>query len=130
MGASLMYIVIACELEHAMQAHGELEAATCAVLEQQGLQKPAAFVHKILQLHETLGVRFGAMLVGPSGTGKSTLLRTLQVSTPHAVETAAVHISCCWGALCVLRSNIITLPASSWHLLQAQRCTCCYDSQC
>jgi len=50
------------------------------VLEKQGLQKPAAFVHKILQLHETLGVRFGAMLVGQAGTGKSTLLRTLQVS--------------------------------------------------
>lgn len=50
------------------------------MLEKQGLQKPAAFVHKILQLHETLGVRFGAMLVGPTGTGKSTLLRTLQVS--------------------------------------------------
>ncbi len=49
------------------------------MLEKQGLQKPAAFVHKILQLHETLGVRFGAMLVGQAGTGKSTLLRTLQV---------------------------------------------------
>lgn len=52
----------------------------CSVLKKQGLQAPADFVHKTVQLHETLGVRFGAMVVGPTGTGKSTLLRTLQVS--------------------------------------------------
>ena len=63
-----------------MQAHGELEAAICAVLDREGLQKPASCVHKIVQLHETLAVRFGAMLVGPAGSGKSTLLQTLKVS--------------------------------------------------
>ncbi|KAL0028415.1 hypothetical protein WJX77_005025 [Trebouxia sp. C0004] len=73
-------------VEVPFQAHGELEAATCAVLEKQGLQKPAAFVHKILQLHETLGVRFGAMLVGQAGTGKSTLLRTLQGAMDYLHE--------------------------------------------
>ncbi len=62
------------------------------MLEKQGLQKPAAFVHKILQLHETLGVRFGAMLVGQAGTGKSTLLRTLQVRLlPCCCLAAALH---------------------------------------
>ena len=63
-----------------IQAHTELEAATTSVLQNQGLQQPPAFVHKVVQLHETLGVRFGVMLVGQTGTGKSTLLRTLQVS--------------------------------------------------
>jgi len=65
------------------------------VLEKQGLQKPAAFVHKILQLHETLGVRFGAMLVGQAGTGKSTLLRTLQVRLlPCCCLAAALLLPC------------------------------------
>jgi len=61
------------------------------VLDKQGLQKPAAFVHKILQLHETLGVRFGAMLVGQAGTGKSTLLRTLQVRLLSCCCLAHLH---------------------------------------
>lgn len=63
-----------------VQAHGELEAATRSVLRKHGLQLPDSFVHKAVQLHETLGVRFGVMVVGPTGTGKSTLLRTLQVT--------------------------------------------------
>lgn len=76
------------------QAHGELEAATRSVLRKDGLQMPDSFVHKTVQLHETLGVRFGVMVVGPTGTGKSTLLRTLQVipSSPllHLIPMCAM----------------------------------------
>jgi hypothetical protein len=32
-----------------------------------GLQPEQAFLSKALQLHDTLGVRFGVMLVGPAG---------------------------------------------------------------
>ncbi|KAL3154307.1 hypothetical protein ABBQ32_013792 [Trebouxia sp. C0010 RCD-2024] len=68
------------------QAHGELEAATRCVLRKDGLQMPDSFVHKTVQLHETLGVRFGVMVVGPTGTGKSTLLRTLQGAMDYLHE--------------------------------------------
>lgn len=36
-----------------------------------GLQPEDSFVSKALQLHDTLGVRFGVMLVGPAGEGPS-----------------------------------------------------------
>ena len=33
---------------------------------------------KVLQLYDTMNVRFGVMLVGPTGGGKSECYRTLQ----------------------------------------------------
>ena len=77
------------------QAHGELEAATRSVLRKHGLQTPDSFVHKAVQLHETLGVRFGVMVVGPTGTGKSTLLRTLQV-IPCSSLALGIHACNVW----------------------------------
>ena len=38
------------------------------------------FVEKVIQYHETLKVRFGVMLVGPSMAGKSTVFKTLRDS--------------------------------------------------
>lgn len=35
------------------------------------------FIEKILQLNETLKVRFGVMLVGPPMGSKSTIIKTL-----------------------------------------------------
>ena len=75
-----------------VQAHQELKAATSSVLKAQGLQQPAAFLHKVVQLHETLGVRFGVMLVGQTGTGKSSLLRALQVSS--STHLSHLHSAC------------------------------------
>jgi dynein heavy chain len=39
-----------------------------------GLQPEDSFVSKALQLHDTLGVRFGVMLVGPAGEGTPRLV--------------------------------------------------------
>lgn len=80
-----------------MQAHGELEAAICTVLDKNGLQKPATCVHKIVQVHETLAVRFGTMLVGPAGSGKSTLLQTLKVllqTVPNRCQQQHKTVGC------------------------------------
>jgi hypothetical protein len=49
-----------------------------AVLEARGLQQPPLFVNKAIQLYDTLNVRFGVMLVGPSGGGKTACYQTLQ----------------------------------------------------
>jgi len=46
----------------------------------QNLPIADAFVEKVIQYHETLKVRFGVMLVGPSMAGKSTVFKTLRDS--------------------------------------------------
>ncbi len=64
-------------LGHA-QDYGELDQSVRAVLEAQGLQQTEPFVTKVVQLYETMNVRFGVMLVGPTGGGKTTCCRALQ----------------------------------------------------
>jgi dynein heavy chain, axonemal len=53
-----------------------MHAAEWHLLQQQ-LQTPAAILDKVVQLKKTLDVRFGTMLVGPTGSGKSTIRHTL-----------------------------------------------------
>lgn len=45
----------------------ELKSALSCCCQKAGLQPAPAFVHKAVQLHETLTARFGVMLVGPAG---------------------------------------------------------------
>lgn len=42
-----------------------------------GLQKVPKFMGKIIQLFDIFNIRFGATLVGPTGSGKSTCYRIL-----------------------------------------------------
>lgn len=89
--------------------------ATCSVLRQQGLQAPANFVNKVVQLHETLGVRFGAMVVGPTGTAKSSLLRTLQVTT----SLFCLLCACCNNLCCLSLYGSSILASLNVHLTQS-----------
>jgi len=57
---------------------GDLARAIIEALEEQNLQCVDKFVLKIVQMFETFNVRFGAMLVGPTGGGKTTVYKTLQ----------------------------------------------------
>jgi dynein heavy chain len=57
-----------------------LEKAAGKELVRLGLQPEPAFVGKVVELQQTLRVRFGVMLVGPAGAGKSTALATLRDS--------------------------------------------------
>ncbi|KAJ9531588.1 hypothetical protein QJQ45_014947, partial [Haematococcus lacustris] len=60
------------------QDHGQLETSINKVLDARGLQRPPKYVTKVIQLYDTMDVRFGVMLVGPTGGGKTCCYRTLQ----------------------------------------------------
>ncbi|XP_076649863.1 dynein heavy chain at 16F [Halictus rubicundus] len=57
--------------------YGILQETVIAVLEEGNLQPEQCTLKKAIQLHECLQVRHGVMLVGPTGSGKTTVLRTL-----------------------------------------------------
>ncbi|XP_058822007.1 dynein axonemal heavy chain 6 [Topomyia yanbarensis] len=56
---------------------GSLQGAIEACMEQSNLQRVPELVLKTLQLYETMVVRWGVMLVGPTGSGKTSVLHTL-----------------------------------------------------
>lgn len=58
----------------------ELEAEVLEVIDNRKLQPTPNFITKVLQFYETLKVRFGVMLVGPTMSGKSSVLYTLKDS--------------------------------------------------
>ena len=58
----------------------ELEACLVEAVAKFGLQQPAEFTIKCIQLYEMTVVRHGMMLVGPTGGGKSRVLRSLQAA--------------------------------------------------
>lgn len=47
---------------------------------QRGLQQSPGFLKKAVQLWDTMCVRFGLMLVGPTGEGKTTCCSVLQAA--------------------------------------------------
>jgi len=47
------------------------ESEKCAL--EKGLQAPDCFTKKVIQLFETMVVRHGVMLVGPTGGGKTSI---------------------------------------------------------
>ncbi|KAA6355293.1 MAG: putative dynein heavy chain, partial [Streblomastix strix] len=57
--------------------HAILQGAISTALKIQGMQPAQQFILKCLQVYETMEVRWGLMLVGETGTGKTTCLRAL-----------------------------------------------------
>jgi dynein heavy chain len=57
--------------------YGSLQRAIENQLEVMDYQKPKKFLIKIIQLMETIMVRHGVMVVGLTGTGKTTVINTL-----------------------------------------------------
>jgi dynein heavy chain, axonemal len=57
--------------------YGELQVALEEELTAAGLQKIPSFMTKVIQMFDIFNIRFGATLVGPSATGKTTVYRTL-----------------------------------------------------
>ena len=71
----------------------EMEVMLKTVCGEDHLVYSDEFAAKMVQLHQTISLRHGVMLVGPCGTGKSTCLRVLSetltrvTGTPHLLYT-------------------------------------------
>lgn len=57
--------------------YGELQVALEEEILKTGLQLVPNFMKKVIQMFDIFNIRFGATLVGPAGTGKSTCYRIL-----------------------------------------------------
>lgn len=55
--------------------YGILRETAVKMMTEAGLQPESCSIAKTIQLHETMRVRHGVMLVGPTGSGKTTVLR-------------------------------------------------------
>ncbi|XP_065162410.1 dynein axonemal heavy chain 6 isoform X2 [Atheta coriaria] len=66
--------------------YGNFELAIVESMFNELLQPEASMIKKVIQLHETMIVRWGVMLVGPTGGGKSTVLKTLNLSLTKMYE--------------------------------------------
>lgn len=64
-------------VELPVQDYGDLEKAVISSMEHKNLQPIPALVTKTIQLYETMVVRWGVMLVGPTGGGKTSVLHSL-----------------------------------------------------
>lgn len=58
--------------------YGNLEVTIKEMVVNMELQPDAGFVTKVIQLYETFNVRFGVMIVGPTGAGKTKIYEVLQ----------------------------------------------------
>ncbi|EDW82538.1 uncharacterized protein Dwil_GK25078 [Drosophila willistoni] len=66
--------------------HPDLEGSLRLGLRQKNLQPVPTTIRKCLQLYETMCVRWGVMLVGPTGGGKSVVLHALEFALAHLFE--------------------------------------------
>ncbi|XP_017121821.1 dynein heavy chain 6, axonemal [Drosophila elegans] len=66
--------------------HPHLEESLRLGLRQKNLQAVPTTIRKCLQLYETMCVRWGVMLVGPTGGGKSVVLHALEFALAHLFE--------------------------------------------
>ncbi|CAM9242548.1 unnamed protein product, partial [Chrysoparadoxa australica] len=85
-----------------------LEVHIQSVCEQQHLVLGGAWAQKVLQLKQVLALRHGVMLVGPSGTGKSSAWRTLLAALElldgikgeaHVIDPKAIGKEALYGSL-------------------------------
>ena len=65
-----------------IEAH-QLRALLVQVCKKRHLQPTSKFIEKALQLYQVQDIRHGVMMVGPSGSGKSSVLRCLVEAMEH-----------------------------------------------
>mmetsp|Transcript_4972 Transcript_4972/g.18687 ORF Transcript_4972/g.18687 Transcript_4972/m.18687 type:complete len:4187 (-) Transcript_4972:2731-15291(-) len=69
------------------ESHDALEKSIILHMKQQQLQVIPAQIHKIIQLHKTMDIRHGVMLVGASGTGKTISYNALKSAVTRLGES-------------------------------------------
>jgi hypothetical protein len=97
-----------------MHDQQQLTAALHSACSQLGLQPRAPFLGKAAQLHDTLGVRFGVMLVGPAGEG----LERMRLQAWHVrlrLQRCCVLMRLPLR-LCICRHVCLVGPACRQHL--------------
>mmetsp|Transcript_39705 Transcript_39705/g.74534 ORF Transcript_39705/g.74534 Transcript_39705/m.74534 type:complete len:1860 (+) Transcript_39705:1-5580(+) len=72
------------------QDYGKLQIAIEDCISTAELQKHPPFILKVIQFFETLNVRFGVMLVGPTGSGKTENYRLLQAAMTELRDKGSV----------------------------------------
>ncbi|XP_074097467.1 dynein heavy chain at 16F [Cotesia typhae] len=77
----LLFLAILADLfpgvEIPQDHYGVFQDTIIDIIKAANLQPEESSINKTIQLHETIRVRHGVMLVGPTGGGKTTILRTL-----------------------------------------------------
>ena len=91
--------------------YGELDTAIRHSIDISGLQQVPGFVTKVVQLYDTFLVRFGVMIVGPTGSGVR--------EHTSAMQQASVDRSFVFGrsllsvSLCCFRNPRVTMCSQS-----------------
>ncbi|XQJ26980.1 Cytoplasmic dynein 1 heavy chain (DYNC1H1) [Leishmania guyanensis] len=73
------------------QSVDELREAVACVCAESGLSPAAGWVEKVLQLYHTKMTRHGVMIVGPSGTGKTTAWTVLMAAMTRLEKALQMH---------------------------------------
>ncbi|XP_066430422.1 dynein axonemal heavy chain 6 isoform X1 [Eleutherodactylus coqui] len=71
--------------------YGTLQSTIIKVMLARGLQPVSSMVHKVIQFFETMIVRHGVMLVGPTGGGKTTVYQILADTLTALHQAGETH---------------------------------------
>jgi dynein heavy chain, axonemal len=74
-------------IKNASVDHGDLNKALVLCTEKRGLQPVPFFITKCVQLYEMVVVRHGMMMVGPTGGGKTSMLKVTQAALTLMAST-------------------------------------------